>query len=394
MRMNVPLARLLAGAASAVLPAVTRVESDRVVLTSFHGRGYRGNPRALFEHLLETDRLDPIWLATDPAIVARVRAAHGPNRAHHVHSARGLRALASARAVVISHGTSDLPGVHIPRRALLIQSWHGLPTKRGELTADHVDWRTRFDVWRRFEPIDRFLSTSPYVSGLYGPRFGLPPERFLDLGYPAYDALSQADAPMLDSAAAFPDAPAHRRLIVYAPTFRKQTMTRFFPFDDLEDTALADFLEEVDALVCLRPHPNDRVDLGRWRAMSPRIVAGDHGGIEDSQALLRRADLVVTDYSGIFLEGLLAGAPPMFVPYDRDHYERGFPYDYDANTPGPKVVTAAAFFAEARALLEGTDVYADRRAAVRTRFFAHTDGRATERLADWLVAHLACTPDE
>jgi CDP-glycerol glycerophosphotransferase len=121
---------------------------------------------------------------------------------------------------------------------------------------------------------------------------------------------------------------------------------------------------------------------------SPRVVLGDDRRIQDSVALLRRADAVVTDYSGIFLEGLLIDVPAVFVPYDLEEYERGLPWDYAAYTPGPKVHTFAEFLQACGAALADRRTGAAERRRVREAFFAHPDGGATERVIDWLVQRL------
>jgi CDP-glycerol glycerophosphotransferase len=355
------------------------------VFTSFHGRGYRGNPRAVFEHLIAAGRTEPVWLATEHAIVDRVRAQHGPARAHHVFSREAVLALARAPAVVLSHGVTDLPYMHLPRRAVVLQTWHGLPTKKGELIADHVTLRQRMRVWREWSPITYMLSSSPLVSRVYAARFGLPAQRMLELGYPQYDALCRRDAPALDTRALFPEAPPHERVVLYAPTFRKREATRLFPFADLDPARLAALLDELRVLLCLRPHPNDRLDLERALSLSPRIVLADDRRGEDVVPLIRRADAIVTDYSSVYLEGLLADVPCLFVPYDREHYERGLPWDYDAYTPGPKVGNFAAFAAMLRRALEDRTCDAAERRRVRDAFFANADGHATARVADWLT---------
>jgi CDP-glycerol glycerophosphotransferase len=387
-----PWARVLAaGAASLVLPHCTRARAGRIVLTSFHGRGYRGNPRALFERLVGDVRLDPVWLSTEPRIVAQVRDRFGPHRAHLTHSAAGVVALATARAVVLSHGITDLPFLRLPRRAERLQSWHGLPTKRGELMPEPgrrvTAWR-RLQIRRRFGPFTAFVSSSPLVTSIYAERFGLAPEVFLETGYPVYDTLCTPRAITLDTAALWPTAPEHQRLVLYAPTFRKRERTRLFPFPDADLPAFARFLEETRALCCLRPHPNERIDLTPLLAISPRFVVADDRRLEDAQALTAAADAIVTDYRGIFLESLLPDTPCIFVPYDLARYERGIPWDYDRHTPGPKVASQAELVAALRAAFDAPETHQADRARVRDAFFAQPDGRATDRLVDWIAARL------
>lgn len=375
--------RVLRGAESALLPYAQRWPGRTVALTSFHGRGWRGNPRVLFEALLARGRTEPVWLATDPALVERIAAVHGRHRAALTGSREGNRVLARAKVVVLSHGTSDLPGVHINRKATVLQSWHGLPTKTGELAGGDLDAWERLRLRARWHAVDFMLSSSPLVSQIYAARFGLQPRQMLELGYPDHDRLCDGDG-ALDSAEAFPEAPPHRKLVLYAPTFRKEATTRLLPFADLDLPALERSLADLDAIIALRPHPNDRLDAERLCTMSSRFVLADDRRFEDVVPLLLRADAVVTDYSGIFLDGLLSDTPCVFVPYDREAYERGIPWDYDALTPGPKVGDHASFVAALRRALVEPDADGPWRARVRAQFFARTDGQATERVCRWI----------
>jgi CDP-glycerol glycerophosphotransferase (TagB/SpsB family) len=366
-----------------VLPYVGRWPGRTVALTSFHGRGWRGNPRVLFEALLARGRVDPVWLTTDPALGERIAAVHGSERVALTGSPEGDRVLARAKVVVLSHGTSDLPDVHINRRATVLQSWHGLPTKTGELMGGDLGAWDRTKLRARWQAVDFMLSSSPLVSQIYAARFGLRTRQMLELGYPDHDRLCRTDG-ALDSSRAFAEAPPHRRVVLYAPTFRKQATTRLLPFADLDLPGLERALADLDAIVALRPHPNDRLDAQRLCAASPRFVLADDRRIEDVVPLVLRADAIVTDYSGIFLDGLLSDTPCVFVPYDLAEYERGIPWDYATLTPGPKVATQAEFTAALRRALVEPGADGPWRAQVRAQFFTRADGRATERVCRWI----------
>jgi CDP-glycerol glycerophosphotransferase len=365
---------------STLLPYVRRSQGRKVVLTSFHGHGYRGNPRILFEAMIADGVLDPVWLATDAKVVDRVRERFGAHRAELSGSNAGNRALADAKVVVLSHGTSDLPWIHINRRAAVLQSWHGLPTKTGELLDGGLGPIDRLRLRARWHAVDVMLSSSPLVSSIYAARFGLRREQLLELGYPDHDRLcSRSSAPpRLDA------APPFEKLILYAPTFRKRAETRLLPFADLDVLALDRVLEAHRAILAIRPHPNDRLGAQELCARSPRFVLADDRAVEDVVPLVLAASMIVTDYSGIFLDGLLSDTPCAFVPYDLGEYERGIPWDYAENTPGPKVADQAGFVAACTRALETPQADAQWRARVRTRFFTHTDGRATQRVLAWI----------
>lgn len=366
-----------------------RSAPGRVVFTSFHGRSYRGNPKHLFRRLLETGGLDPVWLSTSREVVTELQERFGASRACFMHSRLGLRHLAEARAVVFNHGTSDFPHLHLSRKALLIQTFHGLPTKRGELLATRPPpLLERWSLWRRFAPTDVFLSSSPFVSEVYAARFGLPRQTFLELGYPVHDELIERARAPLDTRKHFPHWPSHERVVLYAPTFRRQRPTRFFPFDDLAVPQLAAFLERYQVQLLLRPHPNEPTDLRRFAAATPRIRVLDQQELTEVYELLPSCSAVVTDYSALSFEAALVDVPSVLLPYDLKHYERGLVFDLPRVAPGPLCYSQADFLAQLKACFEQPQAFADARQRARDVFFTHSDGRATERVAEWLTQTL------
>jgi len=376
------------GLLSIVVSVVCRPMKGCFVLTSFHGDGYRGNTRVLFERLQDEERVDTVWLSRNRRVVEAIRQRYGADSAFLTHSFRGMYRLARANAVCLTHGTSDFPFMRLNRRSLIVQTYHGLPTKRGEFMPpsgeERVSWLHSLVLRFRFNPITCFLSSSPYVSDLFSRRFGLPKPRFYETGFPVYDILNKPAMGSLQGTDS-EQGNSHSPFILYAPTFRRQSRTRWFPFEGFSVSRLHELLERHDAYIGLRPHPNDRATVERYTGASDRIVLADETRYEDVVKLLTRTSVIVTDYSGIYLEGLLRDIPAVFVPYDLGHYERGLPFRYTDVTPGPKVCSQQPFFDALEEALTGATIFADERRRVRELFFPNPDGKATDRVIALLI---------
>ena len=99
----------------------------------------------------------------------------------------------------------------------------------------------------------------------------------------------------------------------------------------------------------------------------------------DIHELLLDVDTLITDYSSIYFDFLLLDRQIIFVPTDRDIYERerGFnlqPYDFW--TPGAKVYTQEALEKE----LFAEDFYVKERQAVRDIIHTYQDSSSCERV--------------
>lgn len=383
MNTTYPL-QWVAGIISIFLPNFLKQDEKRIVLTSFHGDGYRGNTKVIFEQLCKHSYFRPVWLSRKRKVVDQIKSKFGDETAALTYSFAGLKSLASASAILFTHGTSDYPFLRLPRRAFKIQTYHGLPTKRGEYMRPKSERPPNFFhkliLKYRFKPIDCFLSTSPFVSDIFSQRFGLKREQIAETGYPCYDKLIKGvpDPMLIDNL--WPGAPKCRKVVLYSPTYRKFSKTKWFPFDDFEPVELSRFLEKENILMLMRPHPNEQFDISEFKNISDRFMDASQQTIEDVYSLLLITDAIITDYSSIFIEGLLRDIPTTFIPYDIESYERGLPFNYQKTTPGDKVLNQTEFLCSLKTTLDHKERYESEMERVRSLFFSTTDGNATKNV--------------
>lgn len=374
-----------AGLCSTLLPAFIKQNPGKIVLTSFHGDGYRGNTKILFEKLIHHPDLHVVWLSRNKSIVNELKNKYGDKFAALTHSSQGLKEIASASVLLFTHGTSDFPFVKLPGRSFKVQTYHGLPTKRGEYMRPKSDKQPgffhRLILNYRFSSIDCFLSTSPFVSDIFSKRFNLPDETFAETGFPSYDSLINSESDKSLITKLWPDVPEFDKIILYSPTFRRLTNTRWFPFDDFEQKELKTFLEKEKAILLFRAHPNDNFSMEKFTELGARCLNAGQNRVEDIYELLLATDVILTDYSSIYLEGLLRNIPSVFIPYDFESYERGFPFDYEKLTPGDKVNSLNGLMSSLQSIFnESENYYPKERAQVKSLFFEDTSGRATDNV--------------
>ncbi len=369
-------------------------DPDLVVLTSFHGDGYRGNTRRLFEWLharkCEGDCSGKrvVWLSRNKRVVAELQSRFGSDCAVYLHSLHGALLLVKSKVALLTHGTSDYPFMYIPARTHVIQTYHGFPTKRGEFMRlegeDAPGPVESFYLNRRFQPIDTFLSTSDFVTQIFSQRFGLPIERFLKIGFPVNDELLERSPDPEWIKQIYPHADAKTKLILYAPTFRYKSATQLFPFKDFDPGDLLRFLELNNLVLAVRIHPNDSVRLPWWVEGIDRMVRASDKEIEQVNELIVNAAVILTDYSSIYIEGLVRDIPPVFIPYDLHEYERGFPFEYAQVTPGPQVDSYANLKVSILDAIAGAQGFKKRRQEVMALFYGQVDAHSTFRLWQYI----------
>ena len=93
--------------------------------------------------------------------------------------------------------------------------------------------------------------------------------------------------------------------------------------------------------------------------------------LPDELEVANGIDLIITDYSGIYIDFLLIDKPVLFYPYDLDNYKkyRGLMFDYDLVTPGPKIHTQKEFIVEMKKLLSEPKYFQKERMLIKKMFF-------------------------
>ena len=295
--------------------------------------------------------------------------------------------LARARLVVIDDYFFPLYVIDPRPGMTVVQTWHasGAFKKIGHSVLDRTfgaddALTSRVRIHSNY---DVCLIGSQTATPHYAEAFGQPPERFVSgLGIPRTDLFSDADTIARASAEIRQryQLPSNRRVILYAPTFRGERVTRARHTDQLDLGQLVRQLGD-DHILLVRLHPFVRsaTPIGAKLAGFAFDVS-DHPDINE---LMLVSDVLITDYSSAIFEYSLLVRPMAFFAPDLDAYERerGFYVDYRSWVPGP-------IFTEARGLerwLRDGSADLDRVRRFRDASFEVADGRASQRFVESIV---------
>ena len=373
---------------------VWRKDKDLIVFTGLEGRWYTDNSRYLFERFVKdhSDRYRTIWVTRNEELIEEMNARPGyEGRFVHQYSAQGIAALLSAKVVINCFWTYDLP-LLFSRRTTTVQLWHGIPIKAIGLQEKRLAGTGKnfiYQIWMESQ-YTYWVASSETDKRTTMLCIGLPDDRVIVTGYPRNDTLvRQKDGP--DGKASLKMPCLSKTTILYAPTWRENAVVRIFPFDDIDMTELDALLEEFDAHLLLRGHyvddvlgRNGEIDYGNLG--SERVHLANRDLFEDVQELLPHVDVLISDYSGIWVDYLLLERPIIFIPYDLEDYTRqtGLMYDYDEITPGPKVKGFSELTDALRAYLSEPSKDREERMRVKSMFHKYDDGRACERLYEFI----------
>jgi CDP-glycerol glycerophosphotransferase (TagB/SpsB family) len=168
------------------------------------------------------------------------------------------------------------------------------------------------------------------------------------------------------------------KIILYAPTFRRgekvYDLSKNIRIQDLDN-----FAEKNNILFIFNLHnkyrEHIRKDLGK------NIILLQES---DIYPLLPFCDLLITDYSSIFVDFLLLNRPIIFYPYDYDNYSKneGIVSNYNNITPGPKVFTFDGLIKNIKDILfdSGDLDWVESRRRVTGLYHNYTDGDSSNRI--------------
>ncbi|CUS49431.1 MAG: putative glycosyl/glycerophosphate transferase [Idiomarinaceae bacterium HL-53] len=266
---------------------------------------------------------------------------------HSIDTLAGKLALIRAKCVVIDHEYHGKLFDVVRSKRPFIQIFHGLPYKflAGNKHFKHINDRV-------------FISSSDYFNELFFPRL-FRAERYLALGYPRNDVFLQSPAERCwvnTPTEQLPQGLIERRgqLWVYMPTFRDNGAFEM-PFS-LEK--MQSLCEQTKRSLVLKFHPfvaKQVIQMFELEGVEEHIVALPglpniflYPTRMNIYPWLADAELLITDYSSVAFDFLLADKPMVFFQHDYDTYyqNRGaFTVPTEDFAAGPVVKNESELFA-------------------------------------------------
>jgi CDP-glycerol glycerophosphotransferase (TagB/SpsB family) len=134
-----------------------------------------------------------------------------------------------------------------------------------------------------------------------------------------------------------------RKLIVYAPTYRQTDAvadSSYYKFSDAEINELKQVLKKHNAVFGFRMHyfrNNNSLFNMEDYIDDEYIFDLGHQKFSDIASVIREADLVISDYSSVFIEAIFLSIPVIGFTYDFENYsekQNGLLYDFKMIFPG------------------------------------------------------------
>jgi len=386
-----------------------RKDSNMWIFGAPLGQKFADNSKYLFLYVTKNHPdITCVWLSRNTDVIEKLR--ENGYCAYHVSSLEGILHSLRAGCVVISTSLWDVNRSLI-RGAKVVQLWHGTPLKKLLITSKYRfrDHKLMLRFWLflrslmasifgfEAEHYDLTIATSQESRKAMLSAFDeLPAFRsnmnVVVTGYPRNDVLLDArwsydNCPYLEHIKSTVD---FTFVICYLPTWRRQDIGRKldllfdYGFDIDEVEAL---LTRIDAILIMKVH-----ERGTEIRLHPehgdqksRIFTPSDTALPDIYPLLKRVNILITDYSSVYFDFLLLDRPIIFAPFDLREFVdldgQELFYDYDEVTPGPKATDWKRVFELVERNLQSDD-YKTQRKEICHRFNEFRDCENSERVYD------------
>lgn len=311
------------------------------------------NPRGVFEAVKADASIAKIVLLK-PCHAGKTPSSEG-NRVTfvQVESLKGAYLLARSRVVFLGYSLTGLCsyGRHLTRRHAIIQLWHGIPLKRiGKLFPGESFWDAETPKY------SATVCSATRDQGFMSAAFAPTPNVWLT-GLPRNDLILKPENQLPADYRAQLDELRQRiggrKFILYAPTWRDDN-SGIYPFSDTQLATLKSFLTAHHAVIGVRAHSNRRPGpgAGHEELGESLFFVND---IPDANLILRLTDVLITDYSSIYIDFLVTGRPILNFTYDLDSYvkERGFLYELAQAMPDAPFLSFEDLLTRLDAALDG-----------------------------------------
>lgn len=247
-------------------------------------------------------------------------------------SIRGGMLYFTSEFLVSTHGY--FPTIQTSEKQMHLNLWHGMPFKRIGRMLEPVHTNGKSDE------ADMTIATSATYQRIMADSFGLDKGKVIITGQPCDDMLNSPNQALK---AMNIDRGKFSKIIMWMPTYRKSVVgdiredgrVNSFGVNDVMGNHFLELNEALDSndyLLIIKPHPMDALcsmqfpDSGNIRVLLNADLAENDVELYE---LLENCDVLLTDYSSVFIDWLVTGKPMAFVCGDFSEYEetRGFCFD-------------------------------------------------------------------
>ncbi len=303
---------------------IFKIDSKKIVCINFSGKGYGDSPKYIAEEFIKNNQgYKILWIYK-----GNIKKAKGfPSQIILIKkfSLKYFYSMATSK-YWISNNRIELY-ISKRKKQIYIQTWHGgIALKKieydvlGNLSKTYVE-----TIKKDNRNINYMISNSNFCTNMYKNAFKYNGE-ILEFGTPRNDILVNKDEKIRDKVKKYYKI-ENEKILLYAPTFRSEYTYK--PYD-IDFALLKEILEKDNSKwkIIIRLHPIIKKPREMINGFDNYIDACNY---PDIQELIYASDLIITDYSSVMFEGMIAKKPVLLYAKDIELYKkkRGYYFTFE-----------------------------------------------------------------
>lgn len=352
-------------------------KKDIIVFGAWWGNKFDDNPAFLFEYVnKEKKDIKAVWITSNKKVLKEVRQAG--YHAIYAYSLKAFSTCLKARFFVYCTGKGDFSKLLLPclGGAVCVTTWHGIPLKKiGKddninKFNNHTGRRITFSNYleKKYFKKSYAISTSPAISEIYMSAFNLTSSHVLNLGQARNDYFFQDKRNGIKETYKEFD-----KIVIYMPTHRNEGNTIMDMHKILDLKKINALCKEFNVIFLIKKHYFHRNEqcIGDSEYSNIRELTSLNPEVQE---FMMSGDIMISDYSGSFIDYLLLDRPEIFYSYDLNDYlakDRNLYREYvQENIPGRICTDTDQLIDELRLLFNDIDNYTSLREEIRNYYFS------------------------
>jgi CDP-glycerol glycerophosphotransferase (TagB/SpsB family) len=311
-------------------------------------------------------------------------------KSRKVTELKGLAYLLTSKVIFIDHAI--LPGIR-KRNRTIVNLWHGIPIKSIRYF-NRQDFNSNY-LRNQSKQTSLLICSSKIDRLAMSASFQLTPDKVPITGLPRNDLL--VNPFLLDDQLSFlknernklKEQIGNRTLILYAPTYRGKSEDKntTHQFTDEFQSELTALLVDYNAVFATRSHKfSTEISFSNSELQAHHINASQDV-LCNTSILLSFTDILITDFSSIWVDFLLTQRPILGFFPDKDTYikDRGCVYDFDEIFPSSQAKSEQTLLDNLSQTLSSPKALTKDYKRALKMFHAYNDGENTSRVLDRIL---------
>ena len=322
----------------AFLSLFSRRDKKLIVFCGMHCDCFNSNSKHLFLYFLKNEPNYTVkFVVNDDEKRALLTEQYGD---HFIdtRTKEGKKIAIKAACWIVSWLDLPLGGLFLRFRRYVLHLGHGILLKGLGFTETDGHFIKKLYYFLNKSNITCSLATSDFMSKLVAKSMGTSVRRTIIAGQPYTDALFNEPVDL-------PEINKNEFKVLYAPTWRKHSDVKLFPFADFNFDSLEKYITENNIHIYVRFHPAYEETIPEDILKMKNVSLFSAKKYTEVMDYINIFDCLITDYSSIYLDYMPLERPIIFLPYDLEEELKtsGFVMDYMENTPGLKPSTQTEF---------------------------------------------------